>query len=65
MIAQVRDVQKTIHEVQTEEMNMLGQFVVGSTIRRIPLSWKDFGISLKHKKNETKMENLNMWVRQC
>ena len=40
MIAQVRDFQKIIHEVQTKGMDLPEQFIVGSTIHKLPPSWK-------------------------
>lgn len=38
-------------------MDLLEQFVVGSTIHKLSPYWKEFWISLKHKKNEMKMED--------
>lgn len=58
VIAQVKDFQKIVHEVQTEGMDVFKQFIVCSTIHRLPSSWKHFGISLKRKKNEMRIEDL-------
>ena len=58
VLAQVRDFHKTIHEVQIEGMELPEQFVVGGTIHKLPLSWKDFRNSLKHKKEEMRFEDL-------
>ena len=63
VIAQIRDFQKIIHEVQDEGMELSEQFVVGSTIHKLPPSWKDFGITVKHKKNETKFKDLIVRLR--
>lgn len=63
MITQVRNFWKIIHEVQTEGMNIPKQFVVAGTIHKLPPSYKDFEISLKHKKNEMKMEDLIVRLR--
>lgn len=37
MIVQLRDFQKIIHEAQIEEMNIAEEFVVSSTIHKLPL----------------------------
>ena len=62
MITQVRDFQKTIHDVQNEGMELAEQFVVGSTIHKLLPLWKDFGINLKHDKKEMKLEDLIVWL---
>ena len=37
-------------------MELPEQFVVGIAIHKLPPSWKDSGITLKHKKKEMKFE---------
>ena len=44
-------------------MELPKQFVIGSTIHKLPPSWKDFGITLKHKKKEMKLEDLTVRLK--
>ena len=63
VIIQVKDFQKIIHEFQNEGMKLPEQFVVGSTIHKLPPSWKDFGVTFKLKKMEMKFEDLIVRLR--
>lgn len=60
---QVDELQVIIHELHAEGMAINESFQVGSVIEKLPPSWKDFKIHLKHKKSEMSMEDLVLKLR--
>lgn len=57
VVVQVREFQNIVYEVQSKGMDLPQQFVMGSGIHELPPSLKDYGIPLKYKRNEMRMEN--------
>lgn len=63
VVSQVDELQVIIHELHAEGMVINETFQVGSIIEKLPPSWKDFKVHLKHKKNEMTMEDLVLKLR--
>ncbi|XP_021802755.1 uncharacterized protein LOC110746825 [Prunus avium] len=58
VIAQVEELQKLISELHAEGCSINEHFQVGAIIEKLPPSWNDFKIYLKHKCREMNMEDL-------
>ena len=63
MIKQVEEIQVLIHELHAEGCAISEQFQVGSIIEKLPPSWRDFKVYLKHKRREMTMEDLILRLR--
>ncbi|XP_040367275.1 uncharacterized protein LOC121050607 [Rosa chinensis] len=63
VVSQVDELQVIIHELHAEGMVINESFQVGSVIEKLPPSWKDFKVHLKHKKSEMTMEDLVLKLR--
>ena len=63
VVKQVEELQVIIHELHAEGCEINEQFQVGSIIEKLPLSWNDFKIYLKHKRREMSMEDLILRLR--
>lgn len=55
---QVREIQRIIREVKLEGKHLPDQFSLASTIYKLLPSWKEYGISLKHKCKDMRMHDL-------
>ena len=58
MIKKVKEIQVLIHELHADGCAISEQFQVGSIIEKLPPSWWDFKVYLKHKRREMSMEDL-------
>ncbi|TYJ98000.1 hypothetical protein E5676_scaffold487G00230 [Cucumis melo var. makuwa] len=56
--AQSHEIQKIAHEIINEGMPLDDQFQVTIIIDKLPLLWKDFKNTLRHKTKEFSLENL-------
>ncbi|KAM6586714.1 hypothetical protein CsatA_009319 [Cannabis sativa] len=56
--AQSHELQKIAHEIISEGMTLDEQFQVAVLIDKLPLSWKDFKSTLRHKTKEFSLESL-------
>ena len=63
VIKQVEEIQVLIHELHAEGCAISEQFQVGSIIEKLPPSWRDFKVYLKHKRREMTMEDLILRLR--
>ena len=63
VIKQVEEIQVLIHELHAEGCAISKQFQVGSIIEKLPPSWRDFKVYLKHKRREMTMEDLILRLR--
>ena len=63
VIKQVEKIQVLIHELHAEGCAISEQFQVGSIIEKLPPSWRDFKVYLKHKRREMTMEDLILRLR--
>ena len=63
VIKQVEEIQVLIHELHAEGCAISEQFQVGSIIEKLPPSWRDFKVCLKHKRREMTMEDLILRLR--
>ena len=63
VIKQVEELQVLIHELHAEGCSLNEHFQVGAIIEKLPPSWKDFKIYLKHKRREMSMEDLILRLR--
>ena len=63
VIKQVKEIQVLIHELHAEACAISEQFQVGSIIEKLPPSWRDFKVYLKHKRREMSMEDLILRLR--
>lgn len=63
IITQVEELQKLISELHAEECSINEHFQVGATIEKLPPSWNDFKIYLKHKHREMNMKDLILRLR--
>ena len=58
VIKQVEEIQVLIHALNADACAISEQFQVGSIIEKLPPSWRDFKVYLKHKRREMSMEDL-------
>ena len=63
VIKQVEEIQVLIHELHAEGYAISEQFQVGPIIEKLPPSWRDFKVYLKHKRREMTMEDLILRLR--
>ena len=63
VIKQVEEIQVLIHELHAEGCAISEQFQVGSITEKLPPSWRDFKVYLKHKRREMTMEDLILRLR--
>ena len=63
VIKQVEEIQVLIHELHAEACAISEQFQVVSIIEKLPPSWRDFKVYLKHKRREMSMEDLILRLR--
>ncbi|XP_077221959.1 uncharacterized protein LOC143855776 [Tasmannia lanceolata] len=61
--AQIDEYQFLIGELAKEGMKLPDTFVVGSLIEKLPLSWKDFKIGMKHKTKEWTLDQVVVWIK--
>ncbi|XP_077252436.1 uncharacterized protein LOC143891806 [Tasmannia lanceolata] len=61
--AQIDEYQFIIGELAKEGMKLLDTFVAGSLIEKLPLSWKDFKIGMKHKTKEWTLDQVVVRVK--
>ncbi|XP_040373797.1 uncharacterized protein LOC112195949 isoform X1 [Rosa chinensis] len=55
---QVEELQVIVHELDEEGMGLNSNFLVGSVIEKLPPSWKDFKVYLKHLTEDMNFEQL-------
>ncbi|KAL6189128.1 hypothetical protein ACLB2K_040518 [Fragaria x ananassa] len=58
VVKQVEELQVTAHELRDEGMGQNETFLVASIIEKLPPSWKDFKIYLKHLYEDMNLEQL-------
>ena len=63
VINRTQELQLIIRQLQDEGMMLSESFQVAATIEKLPPSWKDFKIYLKHKRKEMTMEELIVCLR--
>ena len=63
VIKQVEELQILIHEMHLEDCSISERFQVGAIIEKLPPSWNDFKIYLKHKRREMSVEDLILRLR--
>ena len=63
VIKQVEEIRVLIHELHAERCAISEQFQVGSIIEKLPPSWRDFKVYLKHKRQEMSMKDLILRLR--
>ncbi|CAN6681251.1 unnamed protein product [Malus baccata var. baccata] len=63
VVSQVEEIHKLIYELHSEGCEINEHFQVGAIIEKLPTSWNDFKIYLKHKRREMNMEDLIMRLR--
>ncbi|CAL2246291.1 unnamed protein product [Prunus armeniaca] len=63
VIKQVEELQILIHDLLAEGCSINEHFQVGAIIEKLPPSWKDFKIYLKHKCGEMSMEDMILRLR--
>ncbi|KAB2614628.1 hypothetical protein D8674_021216 [Pyrus ussuriensis x Pyrus communis] len=60
VVSSVEEIQKLIYELHSEGCEINEHFQVGAIIKKLPTSWNDFKIYLKHEHREMNMEDLIM-----
>ena len=63
VVKQVEELQVIVHELDVEGMGLNPNFLVGSIIEKLPPSWKDFKIYLKHLTEDMNFEQLVLKLR--
>ncbi|XP_050369196.1 uncharacterized protein LOC126787335 [Argentina anserina] len=63
VVKQVEELQITAHELVADGMGLNETFLVASIIEKLPPSWKDFKIYLKHLSEEMNLEQLILKLR--
>lgn len=63
VVSQVEEIQKLIYELHSEGCEINEHFQVEAIIEKLPTSWNDFKIYLKHKRREMNMEYLILRLR--
>ncbi|XP_062021162.1 uncharacterized protein LOC133737666 [Rosa rugosa] len=58
VVKQVEELQIIVHELDDEGMGLNETFLVGSIIEKLPPSWKDFKIYLKHLTEDMNLDEL-------
>ncbi|KAL6189326.1 hypothetical protein ACLB2K_040715 [Fragaria x ananassa] len=63
VVKQVEELQVIVHELDEEGMGLNPNFLVGSVIEKLPPSWKDFKVYLKHLTEDMNFEQLVLKLR--
>ncbi|XP_050379990.1 uncharacterized protein LOC126797398 [Argentina anserina] len=63
VVKQVEELQVIVHELDVEGMGLNPNFLVGSIIEKLPPTWKDFKIYLKHLTEDMNFEQLDLKLR--
>lgn len=63
VVKQVEELQVIVHELDEEGMGLNSNFLVGSVIEKLPPSWKDFKVYLKHLTEAMDFEQLVLKLR--
>ncbi|GKE36889.1 hypothetical protein Tco_1460294 [Tanacetum coccineum] len=63
VVKQVKELQIIIHEMEVEGMGINSNFLVGSIIEKLPQSWKNFKLYLKHLTDDMSFEQLVLKIR--
>ena len=63
VVIQVQELQVILHEIHAEGMMLSETFQVAIIIEKLPSAWKDFKNYLKHKRNQTSIEDLDIRLR--
>nr|GEX09633.1 hypothetical protein [Tanacetum cinerariifolium] len=58
VVKQVEELQIIVHEIEVEGMGINSNFLVGSTIEKLPQSWKNFKLYLKHLTDDMSFKQL-------
>ncbi|XP_024965855.1 uncharacterized protein LOC112506058 [Cynara cardunculus var. scolymus] len=62
-VKQVEELQVLVHELEIEGMGINSNFLVGSIIDKLPPSWKNFKLYLKHLSEDMSFEQLILKLR--
>nr|GEU65218.1 Pol polyprotein [Tanacetum cinerariifolium] len=63
VVKQVEELQIIVHEIEVEGMGINPNFLVGSIIEKLPQSWKNFKLYLKHLTDDMSFEQLVLKIR--
>lgn len=63
VVKQVEELQIIVHELEVEGMGINSNFLVGSIIKKLPFSWKNFKLYLKHLTEDMSFEQLILRIR--
>ena len=63
VLSQVQELQVVVHDIHAEGMTLSETFQVAAFIEKLPPSWRDFKNYLKHKRNESSLEDLIVRLR--
>ncbi|GJR96163.1 retrovirus-related pol polyprotein from transposon TNT 1-94 [Tanacetum coccineum] len=63
VVKQVEELQIIVHEMEVEGMGINSNFFVGSIIEKLPQSWKNFKLYLKHLTDDMSFEQLVLKIR--
>ncbi|CAL2270867.1 unnamed protein product [Prunus armeniaca] len=63
LLLHVEEIQILIHDLLAEGCSINENFQVGAITEKLPPSWKDFKIYLKHKRKEMSMKDLILRLR--
>ncbi|GJZ23366.1 pol polyprotein [Tanacetum coccineum] len=63
VVKQVKELQIIVHEMEVEGMGINSNFLVGSIIEKLPQSWKNFKLYLKHLTDDMSFEQLVLKIR--
>ena len=63
VVKQVEELQIIVHELEVEGMGINSNFLVGSIIEKLPQSWKNFKLYLKHLTDDMSFEQLVLKIR--
>ena len=63
VLKQVEEIQVIAHDLEVEGMGINSNFLVGSIIEKLPPSWKNFKLYLKHLTDDMSFEQLVLRIR--
>ncbi|GKB35787.1 DNA polymerase zeta catalytic subunit-like protein [Tanacetum coccineum] len=63
VVKQVEELQIIVHKMEVEGMGINSNFLVGSIIEKLPQSWKNFKLYLKHLTGDMSFEQLVLKIR--
>nr|GEW73876.1 DNA polymerase zeta catalytic subunit-like [Tanacetum cinerariifolium] len=63
MTQQAEELQIIVHEMKVESIGINSNFLVGSIIEKLPQSWKNFNLYLKHLTDDMSFEQLVLKIR--